>query len=55
MKNNDKCSIKGCRNKSEVICCGVPYCDKHWDMYCDGKLKIKTKKKLDKLIGGMRK
>ena len=38
-----KCDIKRCRDESEIIVKGIGLCDKHWNLYCKGKIDLTNK------------
>ena len=42
--NNGRCSVKNCKNQSEIILAhkGIELCDVHWSEYCDGKKQTYT-------------
>jgi len=43
MKSQNKCSIKGCKNQSDIIYYGKPVCSKCFDKHCDNKINLKVK------------
>jgi len=45
-KKNNKCSINGCNNKTELTYYTYPICYKHWAMYCNGTYNLKKALKL---------
>lgn len=41
-----KCEVKRCRDELYLIWLGHRICQKHWELYCDGKID------LNKELGG---
>ena len=43
MKSQDKCAVKGCKNKFDLIYYKKPICSKCFEKHCDNKINLKKK------------